>query len=115
MSDIKASGSSASVIKVAVDIETKIEGKSTIQLGDGIVINGPSKQRFVRIPTEIQDGFPIGLHEGDWLINPATNETHQVVSIAFGAVGYVAITTKSGQVARPLKELADTLLLVVNE
>lgn len=114
MSDVKASGAATSAIKVAVDIETMIDGKSTIRLDDGTVIDGPTKQNFRRISTEIKQGLPVGLNEGDWLINPATNETHKIVSVAFGVVGHIAITTKSGQAGHSLEEIAETLLLVVN-
>lgn len=107
MSDVKASGSATSAIKVAVDIETTIDGKSTIRLGDGTVIDGPSKQHFERIKKD-------ELREGDWLINPATNETHKVVSLITGVPGLIAITTNQGQVALPLAEAQETLLRVVN-
>lgn len=108
MSNVKTSGSATSALKVVVDIETVIEGKSTIRLGDGTVIEGPSKQRFERIVRK-------ELCEGDWLINPATNETHKVVRTVGVGVDLIAITTEKGQVAVTWADVIETLLLVVNE
>jgi hypothetical protein len=85
-----------------------IEGKSTIQLSDGSEVDGPSKQRFERIVKK-------ELREGDWLINPATNETHKVVRTIGVGVDLIAITTEKGQVAVTWADVIETLLLVVNE
>lgn len=105
MSDLKPSGISSSAIKVAVDIETQIGGKSAIRLGDGTMIDGPKQQRFVRF-------LPGGLKADDWVINPATNEAHKVIR---GLVDDVVIETDGGVAVVPWSEACETLLRVVSE
>ena len=105
MSGVKTDGSHTSTIRVNVDVEASVAGKSTIQLPDGTVVDGPSSQKFVRID-------PDELEVGDWLLNPMTNEIHKVL---IWEDDLLKITTDDGGTCVLIGAALEILLKVINE
>ena len=98
-----ADGESRSAIRIDMKMSADVSGHSKRETPDGLV-DGPSSQRFVRI-----DG---SVRAGDWLINPATRETHKVLESGADSITF---QSKDGAVTATVEEVRDVLLRVVDE
>jgi hypothetical protein len=109
MADMKPRGTSESSIQVAVSVEAAAEGRSKIHSEDGSVSDGPSRNRFVRFTFDT-------IEIDDWVINPATNESHKVIDKLTDSKE-IRISTKDADtfVDVPIEEAQEVLLKVVGE
>ncbi len=105
MAELKSKGASASAIKLDVDVDLKVGGKAMKHLPDGTTEPSAVRQEFIRI----EKGR---VAKGDWLINPATKESHKVIE---PLDDYVRIGTEGGGIIRAdWEDVISTLLLVVD-
>jgi hypothetical protein len=88
---------------IRVNVEVKAEAGGRIFDRDGNLLR-TAAQRFERIDVT-------RLRDGDWLLNPATNESHVVAGFLVDEP-VVLIGTKTGVVAVPIDQLCATLLVV---